>query len=92
MGVSRLVTFGGKSARLDDAIVALLRSMEGINQVATQRIFNPGDRVQVTEGAFAGFEGIYQAADGTARAMVLIEFLSKQVQIGIQPAGLRRVL
>jgi transcriptional antiterminator RfaH len=91
MGVSRLVTFGGKPATVEDAIVALPRSMEGINQVATQRIFNSGDRVQVTEGAFAGFAAIHQAVDGTACAMVLIEFLSKQVQIGALPEGLSKV-
>jgi transcriptional antiterminator RfaH len=94
-GVSRLVSFGGQPARVSDAIIAILRSVESNTQDSTQRaiqrIFNPGDHVQLTEGAFAGFEGIYQAADGAARAMVLIELLSKQVQIGVAPAGLRKV-
>jgi transcriptional antiterminator RfaH len=94
-GVSRLVTFGSHPARVSDSIVALLRSMEsnsqGTTQRAIQRIFTPGDRVQLTEGAFAGIEGIYQTANGTARAMVLIELLSKQVQIGVRLAGLRKV-
>jgi transcriptional antiterminator RfaH len=83
-GVSRLVTFGSHPARVSDSIVALLRSMEsnsqGTTQRAIQRIFTPGDRVQLTEGAFAGIEGIYQTANGTARAMVLIELLSKPDQ------------
>jgi len=94
-GVSRLVTFGIQPARVSDAIVAMLHSMEetshGSIRHPIQRIFNPGDHVQLIEGAFAGFEGIYQAADGAARAMVLIELLSKQVQIGVSPAGLRKV-
>ncbi len=35
------------------------------------------DQVRIHSGAFAGLEAIYQMGDGQARAMVLIEILSK---------------
>jgi transcriptional antiterminator RfaH len=45
--------------------------------------------VQVTEGAFAGFEGIFQVEGGEARAMVLIELLSRPVRLPVAAAQLR---
>ena len=56
-----------------------------------ERLFNPGERVQLTEGAFAGIEGIYQMTDGECRAMVLIELLSKPFKLKIGPTNLRKV-
>jgi transcriptional antiterminator RfaH len=54
-------------------------------------LFAPGERVLVTEGPFAGIEGIYQMTDGESRVMVLIELLAKQVRVPVAPASLRKV-
>jgi transcriptional antiterminator RfaH len=54
-------------------------------------MFTAGDKVQITHGAFAGLEGIYQMADGESRAMVLIEILSKPVRIAVEPVELRKL-
>lgn len=85
-GVSRLVRFGVEPARVDDALVAYLRQTQAVE---VKRLFKPGQRVQVTEGAFAGVEGIFQMEDGQARAMVLIELLSRQVSLPVDAAQLR---
>lgn len=85
-GVSRLVRFGVEPARVDDALVAYLRHAQAGE---VKRLFEPGQRVQVTEGAFAGVEGIFQMEDGQARAMVLIELLSRQVSLPVDAAQLR---
>jgi len=85
-GVSRLVRFGVEPARVDDALVAYLRQQQGQE---VKRLFEPGQRVQVIEGAFAGVEGVFQIDDGQARAMVLIELLSRQVRLPVAAAQLR---
>lgn len=90
-GVSRLVSFGGEPAKVDDRLIDLLKSREGAVQRQPQRLFTPGERVRLTEGAFADIEGIYQMADGEERALVLIELLSKSVQLSVSPASLRKV-
>jgi len=90
-GVSRLVTFGSQPARVENGIIDILRAHEDSLQGNTHRIFSRGDFVQLTDGAFTGIEGIYQSADGEARAMVLIELMSRQVKVGVQMAGLRKV-
>jgi transcriptional antiterminator RfaH len=89
-GVSRLVRFGAEPAKVDDALVDLLRAHEASVLAEPERLFNPGERVQLTEGLFAGIEGIYQMADGDRRVMVLIELMSKKVVVQVLPGGLRK--
>ncbi len=90
-GVSRLVRFGVEPARIDDALVDLLRDHEASVLAEPERLFNPGERVQPTEGPFAGIEGIYQMADGDRRVMVLIELMSQKVVVPVMAGNLRKV-
>ena len=90
-GVSRLVCFGVEPAKVADRLVEALRAQEASVQAEPERLFKPGERVRLTEAPFAGIEGIYQMADGERRVMVLIELLSKQVQVRVAPANLRKV-
>jgi len=90
-GVSRLVRFGAEPARIDDALVDLLRANEASVLTEPERLFKPGERVQLTQGPFAGIEGIYQMADGDRRVMVLIELMCKPVTMSLVPTSLRKV-
>ncbi len=90
-GVNRLVAFGGQPAKVDEALVSILKVAEENQTDRLQKMFTAGDKVQLTQGAFAGLEGIYQMADGESRAMVLIEILSKSVRIAVDPVELRKL-
>jgi len=90
-GVSKLVMFGQHPARVDDALVAALQAREAAQQATPERRFAPGDRVQFLDGPFAGVEGVYQQPDGERRVMVLIELLSRPVQVPVPVGNLRRV-
>ncbi|MDP1527338.1 MAG: transcription/translation regulatory transformer protein RfaH [Rhodocyclaceae bacterium] len=90
-GVSRLVSFGNEPAKIDDRLVHLLHSQENAHQTVPQRLFAKGERVMIVEGAFAGLEAMYQMADGEGRVMVLIELISKPVQLHVAPASLRKL-
>jgi transcriptional antiterminator RfaH len=59
-GFNRIVSFGTEPARVNDDLIDLLRVQEMAWQGKSERLFNPGDRAQLAEGAFAGIEGIYQ--------------------------------
>jgi len=89
-GVSRLVSFGVEPAQVDDGLIDLLRVQEASVQSEPERLFNPGERVHLTEAPFAGIQGVYQMADGDRRVMVLIEMLSKPVAVRVAPASLRK--
>jgi transcriptional antiterminator RfaH len=90
-GVSRLVSFGVEPAKVADSLVEALRAREALVQAEPERLFNPGERVRLTEAPFAGIEGIYHMADGESRVMVLIELLSNQVRVRVVPSSLRKV-
>lgn len=89
-GVSRLVTFGSEPAKVDGQLIELLRTRDSQAGWQPQRLFAPGERVVVTKGPFAGVEAAYQMSDGESRVMVLIELLSRTVQMVVSPAGLRK--
>lgn len=88
-GVSRLVCFGIEPAKVEDGLIEFLREQEAAMR-EPERLFKSGERVQLTEGAFAGIEGVYQMADSERRVMVLIELLSKPVAVRVTPASLRK--
>jgi len=88
LGVSQLVHFGARAAKVDDALVELLRQREQAMPLDT--MFHSGDSVVVTDGPFAGVEAIYQTADADRRAFILLEILSKPVSMQIDTGRLRR--
>ena len=90
-GVSRLVRFGAEPAKIDDALVDLLKAHEASALAEPERLYQVGERVQLTQGPFAGIEGIYQMADGDRRVMVLIELMSKKVAVPVEMGALRKV-
>jgi transcriptional antiterminator RfaH len=91
VGVSELVCFGSRPARVDAALIATLREREMAQQANPDALFAAGDSVRITEGAFAGLEAIYQMNDAEGRAMVLLDLLSKPVAMTIDAASLRKV-
>ena len=90
-GVSRLVRFGAEPAKIDDALVDMLRAHESSVLGEPERLYKVGERVRLTQGPFAGIEGIYQMADGDRRVMVLIELMSKKVAVPVEMGALRKV-
>jgi transcriptional antiterminator RfaH len=87
-GVTHLVAFGGRFATMPDACVEALRNGRPSMQ---RRLFEPGERVSITCGPFAGLEGIYQLPDGEARALVLIELMSQPQRLKFAVDMLRKV-
>lgn len=91
VGVSELVCFGSRPARVDASLITSLREREMAQQADPEALFAHGESVRITEGAFAGLEAIYQMNDAEGRAMVLLDLLSKPVAMAIDAASLRKV-
>jgi transcriptional antiterminator RfaH len=87
-GVTRLVTFGNQPAKLSDSLIGYIRERTK-DAVAPKEFFEPGQALVVTNGPFIGLDAIYQMPDGEGRVMVLLNILSKQVQLSIEPGSLR---
>ncbi len=88
LGVSQLVHFGTRAAKVDDALVDLLRQRE--QATPAEAMFVSGDAVVITDGPFAGLEAIYQTADSERRAFILLEILNKPVPMQIDAGRLRK--
>lgn len=91
IGVSELVCFGSKAARVDESLIAMLREREAWQSEQPKSLFASGDNVVIADGAFAGLHAIYQMNDAEGRAMVLLDLLSKPVAMKINAASLRKV-
>jgi transcriptional antiterminator RfaH len=85
-GVTQVVQFGGVPAKMPAHWMDAFRSCER----APVRLFEPGQRVRVTDGPFAGLEGIYELPEGKARAIVLLELLGKPCKGTFAVGALRR--
>ena len=88
-GVSRLVTFGAEPAKVDESLVLTLQQLEQ-QQHKPLALFEPGERVLIADGPLAGLDGVFLMKDGERRAMVLVEMLSCNNQVGIPVGSLRK--
>ena len=88
LGVSQLVHFGARAAKVGDELVDLLRQRE--RSLPTEAMFTSGDSVFITDGPFAGIEAIYQTVDAERRAFILLDILSKPVSMQIDSGRLRK--
>ena len=86
LGVSKLVSFGPQPAKVPPEFVAFLREAP---PETLERMFAPGDTVQVAAGPLQGLEGKYLAHDGETRAFVLIELLGQPQKIAMAVEALR---
>ena len=81
MGVSKLVTFGNLPAAVPPEIVDALRNAPTPD---VPRFFSSGDSVRFVNGPLHGLEGLFQAPDGEARAMIFINLLSRPQVVSVE--------
>jgi transcriptional antiterminator RfaH len=86
-GVSQVVRFGGVPAKVPSEWMIAFLSRDR----APVRLFDTGQRVVVTDGPFAGLEGVYKLPDGETRAIVLLELLGKPCAGTFPVEALKRV-
>ncbi|MEZ4642777.1 MAG: transcription termination/antitermination NusG family protein [Chloroflexota bacterium] len=82
-GVQGLVAFGGMAAAVPERLILELQQQLAQTTAAelAQRRFQPGDRVRIVSGPFAGYEAIFDMhLPGKERVQVLLSFLSHYPQ------------
>jgi transcriptional antiterminator RfaH len=91
-GVSKLVSFDGLPAMVPEPLIeALIASADpdtGLLHPPEDR-FKPGATVTIVDGPLAGLEAIFEAHDGEARSIILLELLGKTRQLKIDRDHLR---
>ena len=88
LGVSKLVSFGPQPAKVPVELIDFLKEAP---TEALERMFTPGDSVQIATGPLQGLEGKYIAHDGETRAFVLVDLLGQPQKLRMAVEGLRVV-
>lgn len=85
LGVIDLVRFGGMPKAVPQDLIEAIKAREDrelcihINRPQWQQ----GDEVEVTEGPFSGFKGIFQAENGEQRAIILLQLMGRDNKITV---------
>lgn len=82
LGVVSIVKFGRNAARVPDELLSMLRLREdqdGI-QILPVSEYKIGRRIRITQGGFAGYEGVFQATSGHDRVTVLLDILGRKAR------------
>jgi len=86
LGVSKLVSFGHQPAKVPPEFIAFLREAP---PETLERMFAPGDNIQIASGPLKGLEGQYIAHDGETRAFVLVDLLGQPQKLRMAVESLR---
>lgn len=80
LGMSGLVRFAGLPATVSEGIVEALLALGDCRREA---MFQSGEGVRFVEGPLAGLEGVFECAEGEARAIVMLDFLQRQQRMTV---------
>ncbi len=86
VGVGRLVCHGERPAALPDGVVEGLRISEideGVVPLSRLVLFDPGARLRVLDGAFAGQTGTYHAMTEAERVVLLFNLIGAEVRVTV---------
>ncbi|MFN2221109.1 MAG: transcription termination/antitermination protein NusG [Candidatus Promineifilaceae bacterium] len=95
-GTYGLVSFGDEPAPVPDSLInGVRRRVEEVNAAGESvgPAMEPGDRVRIVEGAFEGYEAIFDAnLAGKERVQVLLSYLSQQPKrLIIKPEQVQKI-
>lgn len=95
-GVANVIMQGQQPATMPDTAIAQLKARENANGLITlpkpvERRFKPGDTIRVSEGAFSGFEGIWEGDAAPERVKILLQILGRKTRVLIGEDMLEKV-
>ncbi|EOD80122.1 Transcriptional activator RfaH [Grimontia indica] len=91
-GVVDFVRQGRLPATVPIELITHLMSLEDSDEqrVVLAEIFKPGDEIEIMTGQFEGAEAIYKEPDGELRSILLINLISRQVEVSTENSALRK--
>ncbi|MEZ8028420.1 transcriptional activator RfaH [Enterovibrio norvegicus] len=91
-GVVDFVRTGALPTRVPFELITNLMSVEDSDEqrLALSDLFKPGDDIEIITGQFEGAEAIYKESDGELRSILLINLISRQVEVSTENKVLRK--
>ena len=89
-GVLNFVRFGLNFAQVPDNVIEFIKANKLINKEKLKNLnkFNPGDKVQITDGVFKNCVAIFKSFKSDERVILLMNFLGQQQAINIKQKSL----
>ena len=84
IGVLNLVCFGEKPISVPQNVITILKSREDENKLikfAGQSKFDPGDEVQILDGAFGNSTGVIKEKYSHDRVTLLLKMMGRQIRV-----------
>jgi len=93
LGVSRMVRFGEYTAVIPTRLIEVLKQREydGIFKPPS-RTLKKGDPVRIINGAFSGYEGIFEAASSKERITLMLEFAGQCALVQTDASQLEQII
>jgi len=92
-GVVGLVRLGDEVPIVPDDLIdelSIRHDDGGAIDLTAYQALKPNDKVEITAGPFAGYQGLYHARTGEQRAVILLEILNRQQKIQIPTQDIKR--
>jgi transcriptional antiterminator RfaH len=91
-GIVKIVNFKGEPASVPEWQIESLKTMlEHPETLRPENYINPGEIIEITEGAFKGMRGMVKRIKGVTRFVVTIEGIMQSVSVEIESHFLKRV-
>ncbi len=90
-GVIGIVRFSSEPVAVSNTIIDALMQKTDLRTgtiISNQPLFKKGDKVTILDGPLARLEGIYQAANGQKRAIILIDILGQSQRVYLKQDAL----
>lgn len=89
-GVSQVVKFGGRLAEIDDTTFQKIENFQRALASQPIKVYEEGENVVFTHGAFRDVRAIYKEPDGDKRVILLFELLNKPMKLSVPLAAIKR--
>lgn len=89
-GVQQVVRFNAYPVPVRDEIIEGIRERLA-DGASLEPYLKPGERVQITVGAFSQIEAIFVANDGNERVVLLLNILQKDQELNFPLHGVKRL-
>ncbi len=90
-GVMDFVKFGSRIAEVQNELINTLENAVSENQKCSYGdVPESGEKVLITEGEFAGLEGVFQQRESESRCFVLLEFLGRYNRVKMELSRLKK--
>jgi len=79
-GISKFVEFGNGPAIVESSLISELKKIDSMSPEPYIKI---GEKIKLMSGSLKGLSAIYQAADGSSRSIIMLQFMQHNQELSV---------